>query len=35
MIRETAKALAKRVPAINALVRQRDDLLRERHRWAS
>jgi hypothetical protein len=31
LIRETAKALAKRVPAIGALVRQRDDLLRERH----
>jgi O-methyltransferase len=32
LIRETAKALAKRVPAIDALVRQRDDLVRERHR---
>jgi O-methyltransferase/8-demethyl-8-(2,3-dimethoxy-alpha-L-rhamnosyl)tetracenomycin-C 4'-O-methyltransferase len=31
LIRETAKALARRVPAIDALIRQRDDLLRERH----
>jgi len=31
MIREAAKAIAKRVPAIESLVRRRDDLLRERH----
>ena len=31
MIRETATALARCVPAIDALVRQRDNLLRERH----
>ncbi len=31
MIRQTAKAIAKRVPAIASLIRQRDDLLRERH----
>jgi O-methyltransferase len=30
LIRETAKALARQVPAIDALIRQRDDLLRER-----
>jgi hypothetical protein len=29
MIREAAKAFARQIPAIDALIRQRDDLLRE------